>query len=92
MRGGVTSSGWLALEYGTPDRTKGWATIIRVGPSESDRYVLLPRGLDRGKRYRVTFDSTGETAAIDGWELVRDGVPVHLESVLSSELMLFEAT
>jgi alpha-galactosidase len=89
-RAGVTASGWLALEYGTPDRTKGWATIVRIGPSDSDRYLLLPRGLDRGKRYRVTFDSSGETATLDGWELVRDGVPVYLESVLSSELLLFE--
>jgi hypothetical protein len=90
-RGGVTSSGWLALEYGTPDRTSGWAMVVRIGPSETDRYVLEPRGLDRGVAYRVTFDSTGETAAVDGWELMRDGVPVQLESVLSSELLLFEA-
>ena len=55
-------------------------------------HVFRPRGLDPGKAYRVTFDSTGETAVVGGWELVRDGVPVHLESVLSSELLLFEAT
>jgi len=90
-RGGITSSGWLALEYGTPDRTKGWATIVRVGPSETDRYVLRPKGLDRGKTYRVTFDSTGDCATVAGWQLVRDGVPVQLESVLTAELVLFEA-
>ena len=90
-RTGITSSGWVVLEYAAPDRTKGWATIIRVGPSDTDRYVLLPKGLDRGKTYRVTFDSTGETATVGGWELVRDGVPVDLESVLTSEIVLFEA-
>jgi hypothetical protein len=46
--------------------------------------------LDRGKTYRVTFDSTGETAMMNGIELVRNGMPVRLESVMSSELLLFE--
>ena len=89
-RGGAASSGWFALEYGTPDRSKGWATIVRTGPSERDRYVLMPRGLDRSLNYKVTFDSTGEIATVDGWALVRDGIPVHVESVLSSELLMFE--
>ena len=90
-RGGITSSGWFALEYATPERAKGWATIVRIGPSDSDTYPFIPKGLDRGKTYRVTFDSTGETATIAGWQLVGDGVPIRLESVLSSELLLFEA-
>jgi hypothetical protein len=50
----------------------------------------MPRGLDRSRPYRVTFDSTGESATVDGWALVHQGIPVHLESVLSSEILLFE--
>jgi len=90
-RDGVTSSGWFAMEYATPNHTKGWATIVRIGRSESDTYLFNPRGLHRGTTYRVTFDSTGETATVDGWQLVRDGVPIRLESIMSSELILFEA-
>jgi alpha-galactosidase len=89
-KGGVTSSGWFAMEYAAPDRKKGWATIVRIGTTDSDTYVLRPRGLDRGRTYRVTFDSTGETVTRDGLDWVREGIPVRLESVMSSDLLLFE--
>ncbi len=85
------STGWFRMEFATPDRAKAWATIVRVGSSNSPVYVFKPRGLDRGKTYRLTFDSTGETVTMTGMELVRGGVPVRLESVMSSELLLLEA-
>ncbi|MBI4585310.1 MAG: alpha-galactosidase [Planctomycetes bacterium] len=90
-RGGVTSSGWFAMEFAAPDRMKGWATLARIGPTESDTNLFRPRGLDPGKTYRVTFDSLSTTAAIEGWRLFQAGLPIHLESVGSSELLLFEA-
>lgn len=89
--GGVTTGGWFATEYAAPDRGKGWATIVRIGASDSDTYRFKPRGLDVGKTYQVTFDSRGETATLGGVELIRDGCPVRLEPVMSSELLLFEA-
>jgi alpha-galactosidase len=89
-KGGVTSSGWFAMEYAAPDRSKGWATIARIGTSDSDTYLFKPRGLDRGKTYRVTFDSTGEEAVMKGIELTRDGLAIRLESTMASELLLFE--
>ena len=89
-KGGVTSIGWFAMEYTSPDRSKGWANIVRIGPSDSDTCHFKPRGLDRGKTYRVTFDSTGETVKQTGIDLVRYGLPVRLEAMMSSELLLFE--
>ncbi|MHB9036780.1 MAG: alpha-galactosidase [Armatimonadota bacterium] len=88
--GGVESTGWFAAEYASPDRSKGWATIIRIGLSDSPEYVFKPRGLDPGKNYRVTFDSTGCKATVRGLELMRDGIPVRLEMVAASELLMFE--
>jgi hypothetical protein len=69
------------MEFTAPDCSKGWATLVRIGPSDSDTYVFKPRGLDVGKTFRVTFDSTGETAMQGGMELVRDGLPIRLESM-----------
>ncbi len=89
--GGVESGGWFAVEYAAPDRSKGWATIIRIGTSDSPEYIFKPRGLDPGRTYRVTFDSTGCKATVAGMELIRDGIPVRLETLASSELLLFEA-
>jgi alpha-galactosidase len=87
---GVGDSPWFAMEFGSPDREKGWATIVRMGPSESDEYRFKPRGLRRGGEYEVTFDSTRETARVDGLRLTQDGISLRLEEVCSSELLLFE--
>ena len=89
--GGVTSSPWFAMEFASPGGSKGWATFVRLRPGEPDVYLLRPRGLDPAKTYRVTFDSTGTTANIDGLRLVQQGIPIRLESTLSSELILFES-
>ena len=90
-RGGYDSGPWFANEYAAPDRAEGWATIVRLGESESDTYVFKPRGLDGGKTYRVTFDSSGTAATVDGLRLIQEGIPVRLENVMSSELLLFQA-
>jgi alpha-galactosidase len=89
--GGVESSGWFAMEYAAPDRSKGWATLIRIGKSDTPEYRFKPRGLDPGKSYRLTIDSLGSAATVSGWELLREGIPVRLETLGSSELLLFEA-
>ena len=88
---GSVSSSWFAMEYAAPDRTKGWATIVKMGKSESDIYLFRPRGLSPGKEYRVTFDSMNTNVKISGLELIREGLPIRLEAEMSSELLLFEA-
>ena len=89
--GGVESSPWFAMEFSSPDKRKGWATIVRVGYTDDDGYLFKPKGLDLGKTYRVTFDSTGSSIDVRGLELVRDGLAIPLESRIESELLLFEA-
>ncbi len=88
---GVASSPWFAMEFAAPDRSKGWATIVRMADGDSDTYLFRPRGLDPARNYRVTFDSTGTTASVEGSRLTQEGLPIRLESALSSELLLFEA-
>jgi hypothetical protein len=89
--GGVTSSGWFAMEFAAPDRAKAWALIVRTGDSPSDTYRFQPRGLDLARTYRVTWDSRNATTTIPGDRLILDGLPIRLESIASSELLLFEA-
>lgn len=86
---GVDQNPWFAMEFDSPDKTKGWATIVKLydGP---DAYVLKPKGLDPGKNYKVTFDSLGTSAVMNGLQLITQGVPVRLESREQSELLLFE--
>jgi len=88
---GFASSPWFAVEFAAPDHSKGWATIVRMADGGSDAYLFQPRGLDPAKTYRVTFDSTGTAATVDGLRLIQQGLRVPLRSVLSSELLLFAA-
>ena len=67
------------------------ARLSRLSPGDQDTYLFRPRGLDPAKTYRVTFDNRGTTASIDGLRLIQEGIPVRLESNLSSELLLFES-
>jgi len=90
-RGGVDSSGWFAVEFAAPDRSKGWATVVRIGESDTDTCLFKPSGLDMGKTYRVRFDAADASLTLSGLEMVRDGLPVRLKSLASSELLLFEA-
>lgn len=89
--GGVTSSPWFVMEFASPDRSKGWATLVRLRQGAPDVFQFNPRGLDPAKSYRVTFDSKGTAANMDGLRLMGQGLPVRLESTLSSELILFES-
>lgn len=90
-RGGVESTGWFAMEFAAKDQTKCWATIVRIGRSETDTYLFKPKGIHREKTYRMTFDSTDETVIVNGWYLVNEGISICLEAIASSELILFEA-
>ena len=87
----VDTSPWFAMEFCTPDRSRGWATIVRMGQTQDNAYRFKPKGLDSGKTYRVTFDSTASTITIAGWQLIRDGLAIPLETRISSELLLFES-
>lgn len=88
-RDGVDQNPWFAMEFDSPDRSKGWATIVKLydGP---DTYIFKPRGLDPGRTYHVTFDSLGTEITISGLQLITEGLPIRLESREQSELLLFE--
>ena len=89
--GGVESGDWFAMEFGTPDRTKSWAVIIRLSKMTSETYLLRLKGLDRSKKYRVTFDNTGKTETLEGTTLTRDGLLIWPPTDRASEMLLLEA-
>ncbi len=80
---------WFAMQYMSPDMRKGWATVIRIGESDSPVYVLKLKGLNAGGNYRVSFDSRNETAIVSSQKLTGEGLSIPLESLYSSELLLF---
>lgn len=86
----VDEGGWFALEFAAPDRSRGWATFVRIAPEGPDTLQFRARGLDPGLTYRVTFDRDGTTADLSGSQLMHEGIPVRLPAMADSELLLFE--
>ncbi len=87
---GVTGSSWFAMEYSSPDRSKGWAMVCRMKPGDSSPYTLIPKGLSPGKTYRVTLDSFDANFEMKGIQLMQNGLSIPLEECGASELVLFE--
>jgi len=83
--------GWGVLELAARDHTRGMAGVFQLAAPHQPEYHLRPRGLDISRRYRVTWDNSGQTCEVDGFTLVQQGVVVRLEGALTSELLLFEA-
>jgi alpha-galactosidase len=82
---------WCVLEYAAPDGAREVAGIFRLTAPDNGRYCYRPRGLRAGRRYRVVRDNTAEVVEMSGLDLQRDGIPLYLESPLTSELLLIEA-
>jgi len=88
---GPDPQGWGVLELASRDRTKAICGLFQLSAPTQPEYLLRLRGLDVSRRYRVTFDNTGQTCELDGSILMLQGLPVRLEGALTSELLIIEA-
>jgi alpha-galactosidase len=88
---GTEASGWCVLENVANDRTRAVAGIFRLVNTLEDTYLLKFRGLDPGKRYRVTTEPGGLVCEVDGIKLMERGITVRLDTALTSNMLLCEA-
>ena len=88
---GFEPRGWGVLELAARDRTRAVAGLFRLSDPAEPEYLLRFRGIDPGRRYRVTFDNSAESCEVDGLALTRSGITSRLETALTSELLLVEA-
>ena len=88
--GGVETGNWFAMEFTSPDKTRGWATVIRLSGDGPASYLLKPKGLNTQKQYKVTFDNTSQTKIMNAWTLMKEGLLIQPTEQVASELLLFE--
>jgi alpha-galactosidase len=88
---GLDPHGWGVLEFDSNDRTRGICALFQLSAPTQPEYLLRLRGLDVSRRYRVTWDNSGQSSVVDGFTLMNQGITVRLEGPLTSELLLFEA-
>ena len=82
-------NGFAVIEDASPDRSKGVIGVFTLPGFDGDRLTVFPKGISAGKRYEVTFDNTGETVTLSGYEMSRDGIRTALSASLDSELILY---
>jgi hypothetical protein len=83
--------GWGVLELASRDGAKAVCGLFQLAAPAEAEYLLRLRGLDRSRRYKVTFDNAGQTCEVDGLVLMNQGLTVRLEGALTSELLVIEA-
>jgi alpha-galactosidase len=88
---GLEPHGWGVLELAAEDHSRGICGLFQLSAPTQPQYRLHPRGLDLSRKYKVTFDNSGEAVTIDGFTLVEEGLNIRLEGALTSELLVFEA-
>ena len=82
---------WDGIQYYDPAGGKGVVFIFKP-KSTHDTQAIKPRGLDAGRRYRLTFeDGSNPQADMTGAELLTSGIAVTLKGQFVSELMFIEA-
>jgi hypothetical protein len=81
---------WVVLECMDDDSSRGYTGIFRLGGAKEDAYHFYPKGLDISKRYRVTYDTRGQSQECEGGTLANQGLRVAVPSAFTSELLLFE--
>lgn len=87
----VLEEGTLALEIAAPDGGRGAMTVFTM-PGVNDTAVTVRlRGVDVGRKYRVTLDNDGASFVADGRDLRMNGLVLDIPCSMSSELVLFEA-
>ena len=92
MLPGADGSGWCAIENAAADRSRIVAAVFRLVNAAQDEYYLRLRGVDPGRRYRITIEPEGAVMCIEGWVLAQQGLTLRLDTPLTSRLLLCEAT
>jgi hypothetical protein len=57
-------SPWIVLEYATPDAARAAVGLFRTSQDGDPVFRFIPRGLDLGRSYRVTFHNRGQILEI----------------------------
>jgi hypothetical protein len=83
---------WCVLEYAAPDKSCGYVGVFRLGTSgDTDEYILKLRGIDKSLSYSITLDNDNSAYVVSGKELTGEGLTIHLENAITSELVLYKA-
>ena len=85
---GKDPTGWMALQYSSPDHGGSAVMVYRLASSEADRTFWL-RGLDPERKYRVSEEGRSR-GDFSGRQLAAQGLHVRLEPEWRSTVIELE--
>jgi alpha-galactosidase len=88
---GLDPHGWGVLELASEDRSRAICGLFQLSAPAHAEYELRLRGLDVSRRYRVTFDNSDQSAAVEGFTLMEQGITIRLAGALTSELLVIQS-
>lgn len=80
------SRAWEAIQYYNPRLDSSVIFCFRER-AEENRMTFRPRGLAKGRTYRVRLEDAGHGYSAGGEALSRDGIAVSLPEMFSSEII-----
>ena len=83
--------GFCALEVASADKRQSALALFTLTMPKENRFTVIPKGISRSLNYKVTFDNSGDTFTVSGYELMTNGITAPIPSALRSELILFAA-
>ncbi len=88
---GYPATGYGILELASEDGKKGMLGVFRLADPAEDERVIYLRGIDKSRKYKVTSDNSRCSYIMEGWQMVDEGIHVHLNAPITSELLTYEA-
>ena len=82
-------TGWAAVQLSHPGKDAHFLFAFRLDKAE-DRMVVKPRGLEPGRRYRVSSEDGKPQGESAGEKLMADGLKVVLDRPFMAELVVVE--
>ena len=88
---GSPATGFGILELDAQDNRKGMLGVFRLADPCDDQVTVHLKGIDKSCTYRVTSDNNRRSYTMEGWQMADEGIRIHLDSALTSELITYEA-
>ncbi len=87
---GEDTIGTGILEMVSEDKKKAIMGVFRLADDADAEIEVSFKGIDAGKMYKVTMDSTGESFMMEGRKLKYKGLKLIKNASLTSELIILE--
>ena len=84
-------TGTGVIERAADDGNQGIVGIFRLADAGNEENTrVFPRGVNPADEYVLTFDNSGYSITVTGYDMMNNGVNIRLSGSMTSELLIYE--